>query len=121
MEEEEQYAQADYMISDINARIRILESKNSLFNERLLIVNQNMIKEYKKTVQDLRDLQKEIKDLKQEMFKMKGALRHMTTELNFFARKEDLKVLEKYINMWDPLNIVTRKEVEDLIKKEGEK
>ena len=32
-------------------------------------------------------------------------------------RKEQIKVLEKYINMWNPLNFVTEEEVLELIEK----
>ncbi len=38
-------------------------------------------------------------------------------ELEFFARKENLKVLEKYINLWNPLNFVTKEEVLELTSK----
>jgi len=45
-------------------------------------------------------------------------------ELDIFAKKEQLKVLEKYINLWNPLNFVTTKEVEKIIEeklKKGDK
>ena len=32
------------------------------------------------------------------------------------AKKEHVKVLEKYINMWEPVNFVTKKDVEDIVK-----
>ena len=37
------------------------------------------------------------------------------SELSDTAKRQDVIVLEKYINLWEPLNFVTRNEVEKLI------
>ena len=44
---------------------------------------------------------------------MNGFLR----ETDFFAKKNDIKVLEKYINLWNPLDFVTEEEVEMIVEK----
>jgi len=38
-----------------------------------------------------------------------------------FARKDTLKVLEKYINMWDPLKFTTEEDVMRIVKGELKK
>ena len=75
-------------------RVRILESKYNIMRERLLLINQNMIDEYKKLNEDIKIIEDELKELK----------------------KDSLKVLEKYINMWNPLNFVTEEDVLNIIK-----
>ena len=117
-----------YVLSDLNARVRTLENKYNLFGERLLLVNQNMIEEYKKIAKDLKTTESELREIKSELFNLKEALKEIAKEISNFARKDDIKVLEKYINMWDPLKFITVEEVNDLIdkklisiKKEGEK
>ncbi len=112
---EQQYTQTDLM-SEIQSRIRLLESKNSLMRERALVINQNMIDGYKKITENVRSTEEEIKEFKKDLFEIKEILRHITKELEFFARKDSVKVLEKYINMWNPLNFVTEKEVVNIIE-----
>jgi len=41
----------------------------------------------------------------------------LTKEMQFFATKEDFKVLEKYINLWDPMKLVSQKELENALEK----
>ena len=53
---------------------------------------------------------------KNEMFKMRETLKDMIKEMSSFASSQELKVLERYINTWNPLNFVTEKEVLSLIK-----
>jgi len=38
-------------------------------------------------------------------------------EIKETAKLEDVKVLENYVNLWNPIQFVTRQEVEKLIKR----
>ena len=104
--------QGDY---DPSERIRILESKYDSLRDRMILINENLVNEYKRLNDDIKILDSELKDLKKDVFEMKDALRHVLNELQHFARKEHFKVLEKYINMWNPFNFVTEEEVLKLI------
>ena len=101
---------------DPGERVRVLESKYSNMRDRIILINENLISEYKRLSQDIKVVDSVLKDLKKDIFEMKDALRHILGELKFFARKEHFKVLEKYINMWNPFNFVTEEEVLKLIK-----
>ena len=105
------------VISEINSKLRSLESKNSLLAEHLLTVNQNSIEEYKRLGKDISSLNSEIKKLKEEMYTLKQALNGFLREIDFFAKKSDIKVLEKYINLWNPLDFVTEDEIDMIIEK----
>ena len=111
-----EYEQEYSLVSDFDARIRILETKYSLVRERMFVINQNMIDEYKKLQEDMQILQSDIKDLKSTLYEIKETTRQIIKELETFSKKDDVKVIEKYINFWNPLKFVTEKEVIELIK-----
>ncbi|MFH1332148.1 MAG: hypothetical protein ABIH63_02585 [archaeon] len=121
MAEESQEVNLSYVLSDLNARVRVLESKYSLFGERLLVINQNMIEEYKKTIRDIKTIQGELSEVKKEVFYLKEVLSDLNKEFDVFARKDQVKVLEKYINLWNPMSFVTEKDVINIIKREAGK
>ena len=106
-----------FVLNDLNARIRVLENKYSLFGERLLIINQNMIEEYKKLIRNIKTAEEDIKEVKKDLFNVKEIVSGLTKELTLFARKDSLQVLEKYINLWNPMNFVTEKDVINLIRR----
>jgi hypothetical protein len=110
----------DPIVVELTNRLRVLESKQSLLGERLLVVNQNMIEEYKKLLRRIKSLDVEIKDLKNDLRNVKNILKHLTEEAKTFAKKDSLKVLEKYINMWNPLNFVSETDVKNIVKRELE-
>lgn len=105
-----------YVIADINNRVRTLESKYSLFGERLLIVNQNMIEEYKKLMKELKAINADIQEMKVEIAEAKSVIKNLITELDLFAKKEKVQVLEKYLDLWNPLNFVTEDELDKAIE-----
>ncbi|MFH1972831.1 MAG: hypothetical protein ABIJ18_05120 [archaeon] len=117
MTEQVQQSQNDQMIYELVNRIRVLESKQNLFSEKLLVMNQNMIEEYKKVMIEMKRVNDGIKQTEEDMENIKNILRHLSEEAGKFAMKEDVKVLEKYINLWNPLKFVTEKDVMELIKK----
>jgi|TARA_Y100000310_G_scaffold159627_1_gene159338 hypothetical protein len=105
-------------VTDLNSRIRVLESRYNLFSERLLIVNKNMINEYKKLTTENKAIDLELKELKNDIFEIKEILKRITDEMHVFARKENIKVLEKYINFWNPLEFIKEEEVREIVKQE---
>lgn len=117
-EEVQEQAGLQEFLIDMNSRVRDLEGKYNMLRDRVLIINQNMVEEYKKTLNELRVVNSDIKDIKKEMFQIKEALRHLVQEIDFFARKEDVKLLEKYINLWNPMNFTTEKEVIKIVQDE---
>jgi len=100
-------------------RVRLLEAKYNIMGERLVLVNQNMVQGYKKMDQERQLLQDEVRELKNDMEELKQTIHHLIQEVKNFARKDQVKVLEKYINLWSPLNFVTEKEVKELIAERG--
>jgi predicted transcriptional regulator len=109
------------LLVELNNRLRILEERYSTNRERMFVMNQNMIDHYKRTNSELSAINEDIKELKGDIFTVKETVKHLVQELENFARKDQLKVLEKYINMWNPFNFVTEEEVLKLIEKKRQK
>ena len=108
-----------YLLNELNTRVRILEGKYNLTRERMLIINQNMLDHYKKMSTDIKSIKEEVTEIKDSLNLLKDTIRDVVKELQLLARKEELKILEKYINLWSPLNLMSKKEVEELIEKKS--
>ena len=113
---QEQTYSPEEVLFDINSRVRSLEGKYNLLRDRVLIINNNMIEEYKKLVGEIKFIDSEIKDIKGDVFKLKESIRHLIQEVELYARKEDVQFLEKYINLWNPMKFTTEEDVVKLIE-----
>ena len=100
---------------DLNARLRSVEGRYNILRDRVLIINQNMIEEWKKNSAETRINNDEVKEIKLDLFRIKETLKHLISEFELYARKEDVKVLEKYINLWNPMKFMTEGDVKKLL------
>jgi len=116
---EESTQTAQDIIFEIVTRVRDVEGKYNLLRDRALIINQNMVEQYQKTHGEFKAINEDIKNIKEDIFQIKETLKHVISELDHFSRKEDLRVLEKYINLWNPMKFVTEEDVRRII--EGKK
>ena len=108
--------QQENSLNEIIGRLRINESKISALRERLLVTDSNMISEYKNLIQEMKNINTDIREIKIELQNLKEVMQSVTKNLEKFASSQDVQVLEKYINMWNPLNFVTENEVKQLIQ-----
>jgi len=104
------------VLADFNARIRVLEEKLATLREKMLVITQNMVEEYKKLTQEIKTLNDEVREVKELTENLRDTLKEVIREMQNFAKKEDFLVLEKYINLWDPLKFVREDEVASLVE-----
>ena len=105
---------------EIIGRLRINEARLANIRERLTVTDNNMVEEFRRMSEQIKELDAELKQIKNESFRLREALKDVIKEMSSFASSQELKVLERYINTWNPLNFMTEKEVLSLIKKNAE-
>ena len=110
----------DYLVT-LNSRLRLLEERYQQLRENIELLNQNMVDGYRKISKETRIINEDIRELKNNIQLIKEILEKITREASSFAKKDNLRILERYINMWNPLNFITEKEVKKIIKEEIKK
>ena len=63
--------------TDTIGRMRALEGKYNLLRDRMLIINNNMIEQYKKNIAETRTINEDIKEIKIDIFKIKETIKHL--------------------------------------------
>ena len=58
----------------------------------------------------------ELDEVRKEINELRDHMHIFERQMQETAKSEEVKVLEKYINLWEPLNFVTRKEVKKVVK-----
>lgn len=94
-------------------RQKDLEASFDLFNEKLELLDHNAVKNFKNIFDDLREIKNEIRDLKHEIEILKEFNSKVTKQLRLFSPKDEVEKLEKYIDLWNPMQFVTRDELRD--------
>lgn len=106
---------AQDQLRSMSRRLRILEERYANQRKSHQVLEHNVLSENKKLYALLQSLQRDLEDIKKQLYDMKQKVDVLAGELASAAKREDVVVLEKYINLWEPVNFVTRTEVEKLI------
>ena len=107
------------VILELASRVRSVEGQYNLLRDSTLLVNQNLVTSHKKVHGELQSLSDDISQLKHDIFALKETMRHLVGELQQFAHVEDVKILEKYINLWNPMRFVTEEDVKKMMEQHG--
>jgi predicted nucleic acid-binding Zn-ribbon protein len=105
-------------------RQKDLESSVDLLSEKLELLDHNAVKNFKKYNNEMKELRVEIRDLKVSMEQIKEFNEKVARQMKMLAGRDEVTKLEKYIDLWEPMNFLTRDEMEDFrskIKEDFEK
>lgn len=115
MTQEENYS-GQYFL-EFNTRLNDLEEKQRIIKDRVLLIGNNLIETREDMSKTLIELKKEIENLKNDFQKMKSFIETISDEFSNLAKKSDLDILIKQAKMFQPLELVTKSDLEKLKKK----
>ncbi|PIN75366.1 hypothetical protein COV18_04220 [Candidatus Woesearchaeota archaeon CG10_big_fil_rev_8_21_14_0_10_37_12] len=105
----------DDEIRTLTARLRINEERNSELRRKLLVVEQNMLTNHKQATNEIKTVQQELTELRHTMHIIEDKIMTVIKELRLTARKEDIQLIKKYLEIWKPVKFATLDKVEELI------
>jgi len=103
-------------LNNISRRLRVLEERYTNLRKKTQVSDQNMLKFNKTQSRELKAMDSEVVDFRREFLDLKDKIKLIVKELKDCAKSDQVMVLEKYINLWEPANFVTRNEVERIIE-----
>ncbi len=103
-------------VANASRTLKSLEDKYTTLRKKAQVTEQNMLANDKKIISDVKVINSEILDLKTDLNDLKEKLTLLIKELKLSATKEEVKILQKYIGYWEPLNFVTRQELYKILE-----
>ena len=103
-------------IGNLSRRLRALEETFTNLRRVLQVTEQNMLDKNRMFTTEIRTIVSDISDMKKEINDIKEKIMELVKELQTAAKRDEVKVLEKYINLWNPVKFVTQNEVEQIVK-----
>ncbi len=103
-------------VNAIAARLRMNEERYAELRKKVVLLEQNMLSSQKKFFGELKLVLSDITELKRGTALMQDRMLTLLKELNLLARKEDVDVLKKYLDYWEPVKFVTAEHVERIVE-----
>jgi hypothetical protein len=99
-------------------RLRVLEERYTNLQSEVRVTEENMIHRNKRLSTDIKTLTMDITEIRKEINEIKDKVLLIIKEFQAFAKKDEVQILKRYIEMWEPLNFATHNEVAEIV---GEK
>lgn len=103
-------------LTSMGSILRVLEERYSNIRKKTQITDQNLLEFEKSMKNDLRSLNQDLLDIKRSVSEINENLTLMSSELAKAVKQSEFRVLEKYVDMWQPMNFVTKDEFNRLFK-----
>ena len=107
-------------MNNLNRRLRVIEERYSNLRKKTQVTDQNMLASNKKVMTEVQASHEEMDELKKKLADMTDKLKIIVQELKECAKHSEVQVLQKYINMWEPINFITRDSALKIIHDEVE-
>ncbi|MCF7866081.1 hypothetical protein K9L67_00570 [Candidatus Woesearchaeota archaeon] len=103
-------------LSEISSNLRILEDRYYNLRKKIQLTDQALLDTQRSFFKEKRILGDDLIQTKMVVQELSEQIDLMRLEIVDAVKQKDFKVLEKYLDLWDPMQFVTRKEVDDLIE-----
>lgn len=103
-------------INTISARLKISEERYNDLRKKILLIEQNMISNHKKAMNEVKMLDSDIAELHNKINMIEERMILIIKELKLTAKKEDVDVMKKYVELWNPMRFATKDQVEKMIQ-----
>ena len=99
-------------LSNLSTKLRLLEERYANLRKKTQITDQNMLEAHSKISVEVKASNSDVDDLKHDLNNITNEIRLIVAELKETAKKEDVIIMQRYLDLWEPLNFVTRDELE---------
>ncbi|MCF7872113.1 hypothetical protein K9L97_03700 [Candidatus Woesearchaeota archaeon] len=98
-------------LSDISSSLRIIEDKYYNLRKKVQITDQTILDTQRTFYKEKHLINDDLVELKTKVADLNEQIGLMRMEIAQAVKQRDFKVLEKYLDMWNPMSFVTRKEL----------
>ena len=103
-------------LSQMDRKIKLVEERVTGLRNHIELIENNLIETNQKLVQEAEDFNKTAQDLRKQMQENLDQLNKISEHINNFASKDSVKVIERYMEIINPLSIMNKEDVEELIE-----
>ena len=102
-------------LMSLTRRLRVLEEQQTNLRRKLQLVEQNMLSNNKRFKEETKAINSDIVEIKRGMSDLENKSLLIIKELKGTARKDDVEKLNKYIDLWEPIEFITREQAKNMI------
>ncbi|MBI2040822.1 MAG: hypothetical protein HYT16_01845 [DPANN group archaeon] len=103
-------------LSSVSARLKLVEDRIEALRGHIELLDNSLVEKHKTVVEEVKETESGIQALRGDFDALKNVTERLAKRLEELASREEVKILERYVSLWQPMNFVTRSEIETVVK-----
>lgn len=104
-------------VSSASSRLRVLEERYGNLRKKSQMTDQSLLDFEKDLRSEIKSLNEDFLDIKKGLSEINENLVLMTSELKSTVKQSDFKMIESYVDMWQPMSFVTRDDLKKVLER----
>jgi hypothetical protein len=104
------------VFADFNREITDIEENLRLLKERVLVLSRTVLSQGERLGKEILSLKESISSIRNDLDRQREGFEHIVRESSELVRKEELKSLERYMKMFEPLKFATEDDVRRIVR-----
>ncbi len=101
---------------DVQRRLRVLEERYTVLRRKNQLVDENFLRVEEELRKEMNKLNEEYTELRRLVIDIDDKLDRFLEQVKTTASREEVLVLKKYLEMWDPVQYLTHEEARRLLE-----
>lgn len=111
----------DRTLIEISESLKLLDQKIAQMRDTLKLIDKNTLEKYSELSTSISDLINKVSSIEERLDRDESEIRMIEAQIKELARVEDLKVLQKYLELIDPTRFLSKEDVIKIIEEYLEK
>ena len=90
-------------LSKINRRLTLMENRFSNLSDHVSLIENSLNDRHKSSGKNVSNIEISVKEIRDKVSDFELELKKFNGIISNFASKQDIKILERYINFWNPI------------------
>ena len=103
-------------VSNVSARMKLIENHVDTLRSHVDLLDSSLIEKHKLVIEEVRSVEDSVRGLRADIDMVKDLTERIAKRLEDLASRDQVKILERYVSLWQPMNFVTRSEIETVVK-----
>jgi predicted nucleic acid-binding Zn-ribbon protein len=103
-------------ISEMGRKLRVLEERYSNLRRKIQVTERNMLSIQRNIINEIKATDAQVLELQKMINGLDDKMKQIMSELNNFSPSNELKIISRYLDFWQPVGFITRREAEKLVR-----
>ena len=90
-------------LAKINRRLTLMENRFSNLSDHVGLIENSLNERHKDSGKNVSNIEISVKEIRDRVSDFELELKKFNGIISNFASKQDIKILERYINFWNPI------------------